>query len=66
MVAVSLSAAAEDMSWSRDELVQHFSAEVARPSAGFTALFGDLEYEMGGISYHLSTQIHQAGAPAER
>ncbi|MDR3633508.1 MAG: PhoPQ-activated protein PqaA family protein [Isosphaeraceae bacterium] len=37
-------------------------AEVARPSKGFVALFGDLEYEIDGLPFHLSTQIRQTGA----
>jgi PhoPQ-activated pathogenicity-related protein len=40
--------------------------EVARPGLGFIALVGDLEYEVEGIPYHLSTQIRQTGAKAER
>ena len=40
--------------------------EVARPENGFIALFGDLEYEIDGIRYHLSTQIRQTGAKPER
>jgi PhoPQ-activated pathogenicity-related protein len=40
--------------------------EVARPGQGFIALVGDLEYEVEGIPYHLSTQIRQTGAKAER
>ena len=34
---------------------------VNRPEKGFIALMGDLEYEIDGISYHLSTQIRQTG-----
>jgi len=37
-------------------------ADVARPEKGYVALFGDLEYEIDGVKYHLSTQIRQAGS----
>jgi len=37
-------------------------AEIARPEKGFIALFGDLEYEIDGVPFHLSTQIRQTGA----
>lgn len=37
-------------------------AEVSRAETGFIALFGDLEYEIDGLSFHLSTQVRQAGA----
>lgn len=40
-------------------------AEVARPSEGFVALIGDLEYEVDGVAYHLSTQVRQAGPKGE-
>ncbi|HMB04538.1 MAG TPA: phenylacetic acid degradation protein, partial [Isosphaeraceae bacterium] len=40
--------------------------EVARPGEGFIALLGDLEYEIDGFRYHLSTQIRQTGATPER
>ncbi len=40
--------------------------EVARPEKGFIALLGDLEYEIDGIRYHLSTQIRPTGAQPER
>jgi PhoPQ-activated pathogenicity-related protein len=32
-----------------------------RPRSGFVAIFGDIEYEIDGIRYHLSTQIRQTG-----
>jgi PhoPQ-activated pathogenicity-related protein len=34
---------------------------VPRPSRGAVALFGDLTFEIEGLTYHLSTQIRQAG-----
>jgi PhoPQ-activated pathogenicity-related protein len=36
--------------------------EVPRPEKGYIALVGDLEYEIDGIRYHLSTQVRQTGA----
>lgn len=39
-----------------------FEAEVRRPDKGYVSLFGDLEYEVDGLTYHLSTQVIQAGA----
>ena len=36
--------------------------EAAKPDSGFIAIMGDLEYEVDGIPYHLSTQIRQVGA----
>jgi PhoPQ-activated pathogenicity-related protein len=35
------------------------TAEVARPAKGNIATFADLEYEVDGMTYHLSTQIGQ-------
>ena len=35
---------------------------VARPAKGYIAIMGDLEYEVDGIPFHLSTQIRQVGA----
>jgi PhoPQ-activated pathogenicity-related protein len=35
---------------------------VARPESGFIGLVGDLEFEIEGVDYHLSTQVRQAGA----
>ncbi len=35
------------------------AGEVTRPEKGNVALFADLEYEMDGLSYHLSTQVRQ-------
>lgn len=36
--------------------------EVARPDKGYVALIGDLEYEIDGIRYHLSTQVRESEA----
>ena len=33
--------------------------DVAKPDKGNVALFADLEYEVDGLSYHLSTQLRQ-------
>jgi PhoPQ-activated pathogenicity-related protein len=38
------------------------TGSVPRPEKGFVALFGDLEYQVDGIPYHLSTQVRWAGA----
>jgi PhoPQ-activated pathogenicity-related protein len=35
--------------------------ETPRPSKGYIALVGDVEYEIDGFTYHLSTQIRQTG-----
>jgi PhoPQ-activated pathogenicity-related protein len=35
--------------------------EVARPAAGFVAYFAELDYEVNGLVYHLSTQMRVAG-----
>jgi PhoPQ-activated pathogenicity-related protein len=35
--------------------------EVAPPAEGFVAFFAELDYEIDGIAYHLSTQIRVAG-----
>jgi PhoPQ-activated pathogenicity-related protein len=37
-------------------------AGVNRPASGYIALFGDIEYQVDGIPYHLSTQIRQTSA----
>jgi len=38
----------------------------ARPTSGNLAFFADLEYEVGGLPYHLSTQIRQTNVkPSE-
>jgi PhoPQ-activated pathogenicity-related protein len=41
-------------------------AETPRPASGYVALVGDLEFEIDGLPYHLSTQIRQTGAKAEK
>ena len=38
------------------------TATRSRPDSGNVALFADLEYEIDGLSYHLSTQIRQTYA----
>jgi PhoPQ-activated pathogenicity-related protein len=40
--------------------------EMPRPESGYIALFGDLEYEVDGVPYHMSTQIRQTGSKLER
>jgi len=40
--------------------------EVARPAKGYIALVGDVEYDVDGIPYHLSTQVRQTGAKGEK
>jgi PhoPQ-activated pathogenicity-related protein len=42
------------------------TSEVARPDKGFIALIGDVEYEVDGFPYHLSTQVRQTGAQGEK
>jgi PhoPQ-activated pathogenicity-related protein len=42
------------------------TAEVPRPEKGYVAFFADLDYEVEGITYHLSTQIGQQGVKAAR
>ena len=37
------------------------TGEVDAPSDGCTAFFGDLDYEIDGIKYHLCTQMRVAG-----
>ena len=37
-------------------------AEVDRPESGFIAILGDLEFEIEGLHYHLSTQVRQTGS----
>jgi PhoPQ-activated pathogenicity-related protein len=39
---------------------------VKRPAEGYIGLLGDLEYEIDGIPFHLSTQIRQTGAKAAK
>jgi hypothetical protein len=31
--------------------------EVTPPEKGHVAFFGELDYEIGGLKYHLSTQV---------
>ena len=40
-------------------------AEVAPPEKGYAAFFGELDYEIDGIKYHLSTQLRVADCKAE-
>ena len=42
------------------------TAEAPRPSKGNLALFADLDYEVEGVPFHLSTQIGQIGAKPDR
>jgi PhoPQ-activated pathogenicity-related protein len=42
------------------------TGEVAPPAKGCLAFYGDLEYELDGLKYHLSTQIRVAGKPEEK
>lgn len=39
------------------------TGEIHRPKSGNLALFGDMEYEVDGFSYHLSTQIRVVREP---
>jgi PhoPQ-activated pathogenicity-related protein len=45
---------------------QVVKGEAPRPSKGYVALVGDLEYEIDGIRYHLSTQVRQTGANGDK
>ncbi len=40
--------------------------EVEPPREGCLAFYGDLDYEIGGLTYHLSTQIRIAGEPKKK
>ena len=40
--------------------------EATRPEKGRVAFFADLDYEVDGLTYHLSTQIGQQGAKPAR
>jgi PhoPQ-activated pathogenicity-related protein len=42
-----------------------FIGEVASPEKGYVAFFGELDYEIDGIKYHLSTQMRVAECKAE-
>jgi PhoPQ-activated pathogenicity-related protein len=39
------------------------NGEVASPEGGFLAFFGELDYEIEGLKYHLSTQLQMTGKP---
>jgi PhoPQ-activated pathogenicity-related protein len=39
--------------------------EVAPPSEGFVAFYGELDYEIDGLRYHLSTQLRIAGKSSQ-
>src|SRR5262249_26192661 len=41
----------------------HVRGEVAAPKEGCLAYYGELEYEIDGIRYQLSTQLRVAGKP---
>ena len=36
--------------------------EITRPTKGYIALVGDIEYEIDGMPFHLSTQVRQTEA----
>jgi PhoPQ-activated pathogenicity-related protein len=40
--------------------------EVAAPSEGYLAFFGELDYRIEGLEYHLSTQLQTTGAPEKK
>jgi PhoPQ-activated pathogenicity-related protein len=40
--------------------------EVAMPKEGRLAFYGDLEYEIGGVTHNLCTQVRIAGQPAKK
>ena len=42
------------------------SGEVEAPAAGFRAFFAELDYEVDGLSYQLSTQLRLAGKESRR
>lgn len=42
-----------------------YKVEVARPEKGRIALLGDLEFEIEGVHYHLSTQVRETGAKGD-
>jgi PhoPQ-activated pathogenicity-related protein len=45
--------------WTEQALTpsKSISGEIAPPEEGYLALFGELDYEIDGLKYHLSTQI---------
>ncbi|WP_435020164.1 PhoPQ-activated pathogenicity-related family protein [Tundrisphaera sp. TA3] len=45
--------------WTAMPLDSSLKASVRKPEAGNVGLFADLQYEVDGFSYHLSTQVHQ-------
>jgi PhoPQ-activated pathogenicity-related protein len=55
-------------SW-KEQSVSHadgkITGEVAPPEDGHLAFFGELDYEIDGLKYHLSTQVRVAGCKAE-
>lgn len=67
-VAQSATRDFRDSTWSASDMTvagNTAKGEVARPSKGYIALVGDVEYELDGIPYHLSTQVRQTGATSE-
>jgi PhoPQ-activated pathogenicity-related protein len=42
------------------------TGEVAPPEKGYTAFFGELDYEIDGVKYHLSTQVRVTACNAEQ
>jgi PhoPQ-activated pathogenicity-related protein len=38
-----------------------FAGEVAPPEEGYVAFYGELDYEIDGLKYHLSTQVRMIG-----
>jgi len=42
------------------------TGEIDAPKEGCLAFFGELEYEIDGIRYQLSTQLRVAGKPLEK
>lgn len=54
-----------DSTWESTPMVVNGASvkgEAARPAKGFIAILGDLEYEIDGVPYHLSTQVRQTDA----
>src|SRR5207244_13277223 len=43
----------------------HVFNEIAPPADGFLAFFAELEYELNGLPYHLSTQMRIAAGKRE-
>ncbi len=42
------------------------SGEVAAPKEGCLAVYGDLDYEIGGVKYNLCTQVRIVGEPVKK